>query len=228
MSASRTAGGRWRLPGRRSAAAACALAVSVAVAVVTAGAGNAIASPTSGSANPVVRIDSGVIRGASAAGVNSFLGLPYAAPPTGNLRWRPPQPAAAWTGVRPATQFGPSCPQAQAFNPFLPPGPISEDCLYLNVYAPTAGSNDQGGRPVLVWIHGGGLVQDGARNYDGTKLAADGIVVVTINYRLGALGFLAHPALASGPGGPAGNYGLMDQQAALRWGADLPRKGAGA
>src|SRR6185503_18777130 len=92
---------------------------------------------------------------------------------------------------------------------------ISEDCLYLNVYTPTArpGAN----RPVLVWIHGGGLVQDGARNYDGTKLAADGIVVVTINYRLGALGFLAHPALASRPGGAAGNYGLMDQQAALRW-----------
>src|SRR5215831_19176932 len=217
MSASRTAGGRWRLPGRRSAAAACALAVSVAVAVVTAGAGNAIASPMSGSANPVVRIDDGVIRGASAAGVNSFLGLPYAAPPTGNLRWRPPQPAAAWTGVRPATQFGPSCPQALTRNPFLPPGTISEDCLYLNVYAPPVSGNDQGGRPVLVWIHGGGLVQDGARNYDGTKLAAAGTVVVTINYRLGALGFLAHPALASRPGGPAGNYGLMDQQAALRW-----------
>src|SRR5215470_17700730 len=216
MSASRTAGGRWRLPGRRSAAAACALAVSVAVAVVTAGAGNAIASPTSGGANPVVRIDDGVIRGASAAGVNSFLGLPYAVPPTGNLRWRPPQPAAAWTGVRPATQFGPSCPQALEHNPFLPPGPISEDCLYLNVYAPAAHAS-QGGRPVLVWIHGGGLVQDGARNYDGTKLAADGVVVVTINYRLGALGFLAHPALAARPGGPAGNYGLMDQQAALRW-----------
>src|SRR5215470_7008691 len=192
MSASRTAGGRWRLPGRRSAAAACALAVSVAVAVVTAGAGNAIASPTSGSANPVVRIDDGVIRGASAAGVSSFLGLPYAAPPTGNLRWRPPQPAAAWTGVRPATQCGPSCPQALVHNPFLPPGPISEDCLYLNVYAPAAHSS-RGGRPVLVWIHGGGLVQDGARNYDGTRLAADGVVVVTIN------------------------YGLMDQQAALRW-----------
>src|SRR5215510_3957155 len=217
MSASRTAPGWWRLPGRRSAAAACALAVSVAVAVVTAGAGNAIASPMSGSANPVVRIDDGVIRGASAAGVNSFLGLPYAASPTGNLRWRPPQPAAAWTGVRPATQFGPSCPQALTGNPFLPPGTISEDCLYLNVYAPPVSSNDQGGRPVLVWIHGGGLVQDGARNYDGTKLAAAGTVVVTINYRLGALGFLAHPALASRPGGPAGNYGLMDQQAALRW-----------
>ena len=96
-----------------------------------------------------------------------------------------------------------------------PPGTISEDCLNLNVYTPTLRSGSD--RPVLVWIHGGGLVQDGGRNYDGTKLAADGTVVVTINYRLGALGFLAHPALASRPGGPAGNYGLMDQQAALRW-----------
>jgi para-nitrobenzyl esterase len=190
-------------------------AAAVAATVLVAGASGAVASPASGSANPVERIDGGLVRGADAAGVRSFLGLPYAAPPTGNLRWRPPQPAAAWSGVRDATTFGPSCPQSTMGNPFLPPGPISEDCLYLNVYTPTArpGAN----RPVLVWIHGGGLVQDGARNYDGTKLAADGIVVVTINYRLGALGFLAHPALASRPGGAAGNYGLMDQQAALRW-----------
>ena len=117
--------------------------------------------------------------------------------------------------MRDATQFGPSCPQAQLRNPFLPAATISEDCLYLNVYTPAArpGAN----RPVLVWIHGGGLVQDGGRNYDGTKLAAAGTVVVTINYRLGALGFLAHRALASRPGGAAGNYSLMDQQAALRW-----------
>ena len=94
---------------------------------------------------------------------------------------------------------------------------MSEDCLYLNVYTPAPRSSDEGGRPVLVWIHGGGLTQDGGRNYDPTRLAADGVVVVTINYRLGALGFLAHPALAARPGGPAGNYGLMDQQAALRW-----------
>ena len=199
----------------RRAALSAVSAVSVAAAVLAASAGGAVASPASGGANPIVRIDDGLIRGASATGVNSFLGLPYAAPPTGNLRWRPPQPASSWSGVRDATHFGASCPQAQAKNPFLPPGTISEDCLYLNVYTPTLRSGS--GRPVLVWIHGGGLVQDGDRNYDGTKLAADGTVVVTINYRLGALGFLAHPALASRPGGAAGNYGLMDQQAALRW-----------
>jgi len=200
---------RWR-----RAAIFAASAATVAATLVTASTGAAVASPVSGGANPIVRIDDGLVRGASAAGVDSFLGIPYAAPPTGDLRWRPPRPAAGWTGVRDATAFGPSCPQAPS--PFAPPGPFSEDCLYLNVYAP-ASRGGFGGRPVLVWIHGGGLVQDAARDYDGTKLAADGVVVVTINYRLGALGFLAHPALAARPGGSAGNYGLMDQQAALRW-----------
>jgi para-nitrobenzyl esterase len=197
----------------RRAALFAVSAVGVAATVVTAGTGSAVASPASGGTNPVVRVDGGLIRGVNAAGVSSFKGLPYAAPPTGTLRWRPPRPASSWSGVRDATQFGAGCPQALTGNPFLPPGTISEDCLNLNVYTPAArpGAN----RPVLVWIHGGGLVQDGARNYDGTKLAADGAVVVTINYRLGALGFLAHPALASH--GAAGNYGLMDQQAALRW-----------
>ena len=199
----------------RRAALLAVPVISTAVALLGSGTG-AAASLAPASAGPVVRVDGGLARGTARAGVASFLGLPYAAPPTGNLRWRPPQPAAGWTGVRDATAFGPSCPQPTQFNPFLPPGPISEDCLYLNVYTPALRSHDGGGRPVLVWIHGGGLVQDGARNYDGTKLAADGTVVVTINYRLGALGFLAHPALAS-RGGSAGNYGLMDQQAALRW-----------
>jgi para-nitrobenzyl esterase len=197
----------------RRAALFAVSAVGVAATVITAGTGSAVASPASGGTNPVVRVDGGLIRGLNAAGVSSFKGLPYAAPPTGTLRWRPPQPASSWSGVRDATQFGAGCPQALTGNPFLPPGTISEDCLNLNVYTPAArpGAN----RPVLVWIHGGGLVQDGGRNYDGTKLAATGAVVVTINYRLGALGFLAHPALASH--GAAGNYGLMDQQAALRW-----------
>jgi para-nitrobenzyl esterase len=199
----------WRL---RRAAVFVASAVGLAATVLGAGAGGAAASPASGGASPVVRTGGGLVRGTDGAGVSTFLGLPYAAPPTGNLRWRAPQPAAAWTGVRDATTFGPSCPQAPS--PFAPPGQFSEDCLYLNVYTPAARSSF-GGRPVLVWIHGGGLEQDGARDYDGTKLAADGVVVVTINYRLGALGFLAHPALASH--GAAGNYGLMDQQAALRW-----------
>jgi para-nitrobenzyl esterase len=201
----------WR-PARLAAACCAALA---ALTLTAAGATAARAGTAAQERAPVVTTSDGVVRGATAGTVNEFLGLPYAAPPTGNLRWRAPQPAAAWAGTRDATTFGPSCPQATMGNPFLPPGPISEDCLYLNVYTPAGrpGAN----RPVLVWIHGGGLVQDGARNYDGTKLAADGTVVVTINYRLGALGFLAHPALASRPGGAAGNYGLMDQQAALRW-----------
>jgi para-nitrobenzyl esterase len=160
-----------------------------------------------------LRIEGGAVRGAAVSGLYQFLGLPYAAPPTGELRWRPPRPPRVWDGVRDATEFGPSCPQPASL--FAPPAPFSEDCLYLNIYTSTL--HRDGDRPVLVWIHGGGFTEDGARNYDGSKLAADGIVVVTINYRLGALGFLAHPALASRPGGPAGNYGLMDQQAALRW-----------
>jgi len=198
-----------RRPARLAAACCAALA---ALTLTAAGATAARAGTATKDNVPVVTTSDGTVRGATAGTVNEFLGLPYAAPPTGNLRWRAPQPAAAWTGVRDATTFGPSCPQAPS--PFAPPGQFSEDCLYLNVYTPAARSSF-GGRPVLVWIHGGGLEQDGARDYDGTKLAADGVVVVTINYRLGALGFLAHPALASH--GAAGNYGLMDQQAALRW-----------
>jgi para-nitrobenzyl esterase len=198
----------WR-PARLAAACCAALA---ALTLTAAGATAARAGTATKDNVPVVTTSDGAARGTTAGTVSEFLGLPYAAPPTGNLRWRAPQPAAAWTGVRDATTFGPSCPQAPS--PFAPPGQFSEDCLYLNVYTPAARSSF-GGRPVLVWIHGGGLEQDGARDYDGTKLAADGTVVVTINYRLGALGFLAHPALASH--GAAGNYGLMDQQAALRW-----------
>jgi para-nitrobenzyl esterase len=202
-------------------AALAALALAAGTTAATAGT-RAAASGFRSNGAPIVTTGDGAVRGTTAGTVDEFLGIPYAAPPTGNLRWRPPRPPAEWRGVRDATQFGPSCPQPPS--PFAPPGPFSEDCLYLNVYTPTGDADhrplrggDEDGRPVLVWIHGGGLTEEAGRNYDGSKLAADGTVVVTINYRLGALGFLAHPALASGPGGPAGNYGLMDQQAALRW-----------
>jgi para-nitrobenzyl esterase len=206
---------------RASLAAVCGV-VLVSLTLTAAGAnaaetGGATAAASSSGAAPIVTTTDGAVRGTAEPGGEAFLGLPYAAPPTGNLRWRPPQPPAHWRGVRDGTSFAPSCPQNPSANPFLPPGLMSEDCLYLNVYTPAPHSSDEGGRPVLIWIHGGGLTQDGSRNYDPTTLAADGVVVVTINYRLGALGFLAHPALAARPGGPAGNYGLMDQQAALRW-----------
>ena len=148
------------------------------------------------------------------AAIDEFLGIPYAAPPVGALRWRPPHPAAPWIGIRDATKFAPHCPQSAS--PFGQAS-TSENCLYLNVFTPP-GSGRAGHRlPVMVWIHGGALVTGESDDYDPAKLVSNGAIVVTINYRLGALGFLAHPALASHPGGPSGNYGLMDQQAALRW-----------
>jgi para-nitrobenzyl esterase len=164
------------------------------------------------SGGPVVGTANGPVRGLANGAVNEFLGIPYAAPPVGALRWQPPQPAARWSGVRDATQFAPHCPQ-----PATPFGQasMSEDCLFLNVFTPShkwAGSHF----PVMVWIHGGALVTGESDDYIPTKLVEDGVTVVTINYRLGALGFLAHPALADA-NGQSGDYGLMDQQAALRW-----------
>jgi para-nitrobenzyl esterase len=141
-----------------------------------------------------------------------FLGIPYAAPPVGPLRWRAPQPPAHWPGIRAATQFAPHCPQPIGV---FGRASTSEDCLYLNVFAPAGHRRAE--LPVMVWIHGGGFVGGESDDYNPSWLVADGVIVVTINYRLGALGFLAHPALADRPGGPTGDYGLMDQQAALRW-----------
>ena len=200
---------------RRTVTVWAALAsVILVLSGVSALGGVAAASPTPSGAL-TVKTDKGLVRGVAVAGGAVFRGLPYAAPPIGNLRWRAPVPAPAWRGVRDGTQFAPSCPQQPGL--FAPPGALSEDCLYLNVYTPALGDRRGADRPVLVWIHGGGLASDGARNYDPSQLAAEGTVVVTINYRLGVFGFLAHPALASRPGGPAGNYGVMDQQSALRW-----------
>ena len=144
--------------------------------------------------------------------MDEYLGIPYAAPPVGALRWEPPHAAASWSGVRQATSFAPHCPQ-----PASPFGvaSTSEDCLYLNVFAPPgAGSRDL---PVMVWIHGGSLLVGESDDYNPAALVSRGVIVVTINYRIGALGFLAEAALANRPGGASGNYGLMDQQAALRW-----------
>ncbi len=161
---------------------------------------------------PVVATADGAVRGQAVAAGEEFLGIPYAAPPVGALRWRPPRPAAPWHGTRAATAYAPHCPQPSgAFGR----ASTSEDCLYLNVFAPAGARGKH--LPVMVWVHGGSLRTGESDDYNPAGLVRDGVVVVTINYRLGALGFLADAALASRPGGPAGNYGLMDQQAALRW-----------
>ena len=161
----------------------------------------------------IVKTADGPVVGPEMRGVYRFLGIPYAKPPIGELRWMPPQPVAKWTGVRLATKFGPTCAQVTTLGPFAGPPNSNEDCLYLNVF--TANTNAK--RPVLVWIHGGGYFDGASNDYDPTKLVTRGkLVVVTLNYRLNLFGFLAHPALDA-EGHPGGNYGIMDMQAALKW-----------
>lgn len=163
-----------------------------------------------------VRVREGQLRGRRTSGGAAFLGIPYAAPPVGPLRWRPPQPASAWKGVRDAFAFGPDFPQAPSPRHRAPRQ--DEDCLYLNVWTPEP---DAGAKlPVLVWLHGGGFLAGSGSDIgcDGSTLAAEGAVVVTLNYRSGLFGFLAHPALSrESEHGVSGNYGLLDQMAALRW-----------
>lgn len=160
----------------------------------------------------------GGIRGAD--GVAAFKAIPFAAPPVGPLRWSPPQPAAPWEGVRDAGAFSPDCQQAPFEGDQAPSrAGFSEDCLYLNVWAP-ASVPDGEALPVMVWIHGGGFVNGGASAaiFDGAGFARDGVILVSVNYRLGRFGFFAHPALAAErPESPLGNYALMDMIAALRW-----------
>jgi len=167
-------------------------------------------------ASDVVWTRSGFVRGRTSAGVESFLGIPYAAPPVGDLRWKAPAAAASWDGVRDAAQFGPRCVQ-----PALDGGEAiegSEDCLYLNLYRP-AGARVRDLRPVLVYIHGGSNQRGSGEEYDPSAMVANaGIVAVTINYRLNVFGFLAHASLdAEDSAVGSGNYGLQDQQAALKW-----------
>ena len=172
-----------------------------------------------------VTVDGGQIAGVEVAGVHVFKGIPFAAPPVGDLRWKPPQPVVPWTGVRKADAFGPRCMQLPypAESPFLTDAePMNEDCLYLNVW--TAARTKEK-RPVMVWIYGGNWSRGSASQarggvfaYDGAALAKRGVVVVTANYRLGPLGFLAHPELtAEAPHHSSGNYAILDHIAALRW-----------
>jgi para-nitrobenzyl esterase len=193
----------------RTRLTAVAAALGIALGAVLAFAPGAQAA---GGGGPEVHTAGGTVRGLTVGPVDEFLGIPYAAPPVGALRWQPPRRPASWPGVRDATRFAPDC--AQPAGPFGRPS-TSEDCLYLNVYTPSRGRTGPGS-PVMVWIPGGGFHSGAGSFYDPTALVRDGVTVVTVNYRVGALGFLAHPALADAHG-QSGDYGLMDQQAALRW-----------
>lgn len=164
---------------------------------------------------PIVNAPTGPVQGVSNKGIYEYLGIPYAQPPVGALRWQPPQPHPPWSQLLDATHFGPTCAQVTTLGVFAGPANANEDCLYLNVFTPKP--RPPGTLPVLVWIHGGGNVDGESNDYDGSKLAGDGrTVVVTLNYRLGLLGWLAQPALDS-EGHPFGNYGLLDQQLVLKW-----------
>jgi para-nitrobenzyl esterase len=165
--------------------------------------------------SPQVETGQGRVEGLRVKGISEFLGIPYAMPPVGDRRWQPPVAAKPWKGVRRATQFGPACAQITTLGAFAGPGNDNEDCLTLNVFTPDIATS--GKLPVLVWIHGGGNMDGGSSGYDASRLATVGnTVVVSINYRLGLLGFLANPALDA-EGHSFGDYGLLDQQLALRW-----------
>lgn len=168
-------------------------------------------------ARPRAVVESGALSGVTADGITSFKGIPFAAPPVGALRWRAPQPAARWSGVRDAADYSHDC--VQNYGGFQPKGSEpAEDCLYLNVWRP-AGTTAK--LPVMVWIYGGGFVNGSSSRpiYDGSRLAKQGIMVVSFNYRLGRFGTFAHPALtrANADNGLLANYGYMDQLAAMRW-----------
>lgn len=168
-----------------------------------------------------VRVSGGLLEGTpgSRPGIRAFLGIPYAAPPVGPMRWKAPQPAAKWSGVRPANHFGNRCVQTTPFPDMVFQSPAeSEDCLYLSVWTPAKSATER--LPVMVWIHGGGYFSGSGdeTRHNGSFLASKGVVLVTINYRLGVLGFLAHPELtAESPHKASGNYAMLDQIEALKW-----------
>jgi para-nitrobenzyl esterase len=196
--------------------AALATALACATSTMAAPAAPVLAAPAGA---PIVNARAGAVRGVAADGERVFKGVPYALPPVGARRWKAPAAMPAWRGVRDASAFGPACMQI----PYAPNSlytevypAMSEDCLTLNIWAPKNARR----APVMFWIHGGSMVRGSSQEtiFDGAKLAARGIVVVSINYRLGLLGFLAHPELsAESPQGVSGNYAILDQIAALRW-----------
>jgi para-nitrobenzyl esterase len=204
-----------RVECRRAASRSTRIALWAALAVPAAGlAGSAFAAAADA---PEARVAEGLVRGQLRDGVAVFRSIPYAAPPVGALRFRPPQPAKPWGGVREAIDDGPSCAQPVVGDP-AGKASTTEDCLYLNVFAPSGGAKSN--RPVMVWIHGGGWAEgfSGARQYDPSALVKEGgLVVVSINYRLGTLGLLATRSLDEATGELSGNQLIRDQQQALRW-----------
>ena len=188
------------------------------------GLGILAALPLAAGIQEPIQVEGGAISGTPgwALGVREYLGVPYAAPPVGNLRWRPPQPVVAWQGVRAADRFAAACmqPPTPTTNPAWNRGLVvtSEDCLYLNVWTPAASASEK--LPVMVWIHGGGLITGSTAEplYDGNAIAKRGVVVVSLNYRLHVFGWLAHPELTrESEHHSSGNYGALDQLAAIRW-----------
>jgi carboxylesterase type B len=215
--------GRRRIPATAGLAAAICLLAALSAAPAAAAAAAPAAAPAPAPAASshqggglVVSTDDGKLQGKHAEGIDQFLGIPYAAPPVGALRWRAPQPAQPWRGIRPATAYGHRCPQLPSGNG---PREDTEDCLFLNVFTPAGyRAGRGGGLPVLFMIHGGGLTTGAGDQHDGSLIVnTDHIVVVSINYRLGVFGFLDVPGLGTSPLTANGNYGLLDQMAALRW-----------
>ncbi len=172
-------------------------------------------TPAAATGAPPVKVEGGLVQGVTDGNLTVYKGIPFAAPPVGNLRWKAPQPVAGWAGTRPADQYAPACVQSMGGPP---PSGVSEDCLYLNVWTPAKSAAEK--LPVLVWIYGGGF-NGGATSYpvhDGARLAKRGVVLVSLSYRVGVLGFFAHPELsAESPARSSGNYGLLDMISGLQW-----------
>ena len=194
------------------------LGIAVASSVLATGLLASSTAATDSPAAPIVRIPDGALEGVIDGDVVSFKGVPFAAPPVGDLRWRAPRPVKSWSGVRKAAELASDCASNTNPNTMIPLRSVqSEDCLYLNVWKP---AHPNGPLPVLVWIYGGGFTTGGTSpaTYDGANLARQGIVLVSFNYRVGQFGFFAHPALAAEQAGePRGNYGFLDQIAAMKW-----------